>query len=466
MCIRDSIYGKRKVSAESYTSAGNDFGPVSYTHLLGWRLDDSRSGALQRAYRVVVGRDSAAVAAGRGDVWDSGRTDSDGMLVRYAGLQLDPFTRYYWAVTVWDKDYARSSSGVAAFESGMMEMCIRDRNPRCEMQVNPVGLSAVAPHLSWELISGERGVEQRFYRILVASSEENLDANRGDKWDSGWVRSDESVYIPYGGAPLRSRETCFWKVRVKTGKGCSAWSQPAAWTMGFMDASAWEARWIGLDRCFEGERTEGHTRLAARYFRKEFDAPGEVRRAVLYISGLGLYEAYINGKRIGTQVLAQAPTDYDKSVFYNVFDVTEAICPGENALGVVLGNGRYVSPRNPGMRHFGFPKMFLQLELEYADGTCRKVVSDDSWRATAAGPIRANNEFDGEEYDARMEMLGWNEPGYADEAWLQAETVAAPGGKLTVQTNPMIEIMGTVRPVAIAPVSYTHLGVYKRQPPR
>lgn len=96
---------------------------------------------------------------------------------------------------------------------------VRVVNPRCEMQVNPVGLSAAAPHLSWELISGERGVEQRFYRILVASSEENLDANRGDKWDSGWVRSDESVYIPYGGAPLRSRETCFWKVRVKTGKG-------------------------------------------------------------------------------------------------------------------------------------------------------------------------------------------------------------------------------------------------------
>lgn len=166
--------------------------------------------------------------------------------------------------------YAVLSAGLMAF---LGEACCRDVvrvvNPRCEMQVNPVGLSAAAPHLSWELISGERGVEQRFYRILVASSEENLDANRGDKWDSGWVRSDESVYIPYGGAPLRSRETCFWKVRVKTGKGCSAWSQPAAWTMGFMDASAWEARWIGLDRCFEGERTEGHTRLAARYFREE-----------------------------------------------------------------------------------------------------------------------------------------------------------------------------------------------------
>lgn len=157
--------------------------------------------------------------------------------------------------------------------------------------------------------------------------------------------------------------------------------------------------------------------------------PGEVRRAVLYISGLGLYEAYINGKRIGTQVLAQAPTDYDKSVFYNVFDVTETICPGENALGVVLGNGRYVSPRNPGMRHFGFPKMFLQLELEYADGTCRKVVSDDSWRATTAGPIRANNEFDGEEYDARMEMPGWNEPGYADRGVAASRNGGCPRRK-------------------------------------
>ena len=326
---------------------------------------------------------------------------------------------------------------------------VRVVNPRCEMQENPVGLSVAAPHLSWELVSGQRGVVQRGYRILVASSEENLAANRGDKWDSGWVESDESVYIPYGGIPLQSRETCFWKVRVKTNEGCSAWSQPAAWTMGFTDTGAWEAGWIGLERSFDGDKLDGHTRLAARYFRKEFDSPGQVRRAMLYISGLGLYEAYVNGKRIGTQVLAQAPTDYDKSVLYNVFDVTETIRPGGNALGVVLGNGRYFSPRNPGMRHFGFPKMLLQLELEYADGTCRKVVSDDSWRVTAAGPIRANNEFDGEEYDARMEMPGWNESGYADGAWLQAEAVAAPGGKLAVQANPMIEIMDTVRPVAI-----------------
>lgn len=330
---------------------------------------------------------------------------------------------------------------------------VRVVNPKCEMQENPVGLSVAAPHLSWELVSGERGVVQRAYRILVASSREILDANRGDLWDSGWVKSDESVGVAYGGAPLAGRETCFWKVRVKTGEGRSEWSQPAAWTMGFTDDSAWKAGWIGLDRSFDGERTEGHTRLAARYFRKEFDAPGEVRRAMLYISGLGLYEAYVNGRRIGTQVLAPAPTDYDKSVRYNVFDVTGTVVPGANALGVVLGNGRYVSPRNPGMRHFGFPKMILQLELEYADGTRRTVVSDGSWRVTADGPIRANNEFDGEEYDARMEMPGWCEPGYDDGAWLQAEAVAAPAGKLEVQANPNIEIMDTVRPVAIGRIA-------------
>lgn len=155
------------------------------------------------------------------------------------------------------------------------------------MQVNPVGLSAArsAPELGTHFRREGRGTA-----ILPHSGglvRRELGRKSGDKWDSGWVRSDESVYIPYGGAPLRSRETCFWKVRVKTGKGCSAWSQPAAWTMGFMVASAWEARCRPRQVFRRGAHGRGIPAWAARYFRKEFDAPGEVRRAVLYISGLG-----------------------------------------------------------------------------------------------------------------------------------------------------------------------------------
>lgn len=320
---------------------------------------------------------------------------------------------------------------------------------RCEMFDNPVGIGTAAPRLSWELNSDERAIVQRSYRILVASSEEGLTADRGDKWDSGWIRSDATVGIVYGGTPLRSREACYWKVQVRTNKGRTEWSQPARWTTALLDNSEWSAVWIGLDRIFDGDRTEGDTRLAARYFRKEFDTPAEVRKATLHICGLGMYEAYVNGRRIGTQVHAPAPTDYDKSVKYNTFDVTADIVPGGNAIGVVLGNGRYFTARYPDIRHFGFPKMLLQLEIEYADGTRGTVVSDDSWRVTAEGPIRANNEFDGERYDARREMPGWNKPGYDARAWLPVEAVAAPAGRLEAQANPHIEIVDTVHPVAI-----------------
>lgn len=285
---------------------------------------------------------------------------------------------------------------------------------RCEMRENPAGIDTDTPRLSWELHSDERSVHQTGYRILVASSEELLARNRADKWDSGWVSSDESVGIDYAGAPLASREECFWKVQVRTDKGRTEWSQPAHWSVALLDSTEWKARWIGIDSLFTGEQDTGQTRLAARYLRREFRVTGQVRRATLYICGLGLYEAFLNGQRIGSQELAPAPTDYDRSVRYNTFDITDALNEGDNALGVVLGNGRYFSMRNPGIRHFGFPKLLLQAEIEYADGSRRTITSDTSWRLTTRGPIRANSEFDGEEYDARLEMPGWDRPGFDD----------------------------------------------------
>lgn len=320
---------------------------------------------------------------------------------------------------------------------------------RCEMRENPAGIDTDTPRLSWELHSDERSVHQTGYRILVASSEGLLARNRADKWDSGWVSSDESVGIDYAGAPLASREECFWKVQVRTDKGRTEWSQPARWSVALLDSTEWKARWIGIDSLFTGEQDTGQTRLAARYLRREFRVTGQVRRATLYICGLGLYEAFLNGQRIGSQELAPAPTDYDRSVRYNTFDITDALNEGDNALGVVLGNGRYFSMRNPGIRHFGFPKLLLQAEIEYADGSRRTITSDTSWRLTARGPIRANSEFDGEEYDARLEMPGWDRPGFDDTGWMQAREVGAPAGRLLAQANPNIRPCGICRPTAI-----------------
>ncbi|MDR0994946.1 MAG: family 78 glycoside hydrolase catalytic domain, partial [Tannerella sp.] len=323
---------------------------------------------------------------------------------------------------------------------------------RCEDLENPLGLDCSVPRLSWQITSRQAQVMQTAYCILVASSLEKLEAGKGDCWDSGKVNSDSSLWIPYGGKTLQSRSGYYWKVRVWTNKGMSDWSEPACWTTGLMHPSDWKAQWIGLDKSYSSDRLEGSTRLAARYLRKEFQLQGKpVSRAMLYLSGLGLYEAYVNGKNVDEgQALSPAPTDYSKVVKYNTFDLTSVLKPGDNAIGVVLGNGRFFSMRQPGIRQFGFPKLILQLEVNYADGSRQLVVSDTTWRVTADGPIRANSEFDGEEYDARMEMPGWNAPGFDASRWLPAEAVQAPGGRLEGQENRNIRVMAHVHPVKIS----------------
>jgi alpha-L-rhamnosidase len=322
-------------------------------------------------------------------------------------------------------------------------------NLRCENLTNPV-IDISNPRLSWELSSKGRNVRQKSYRILVSSSLEKLNNDEGDVWDSQKVKSDNSTYIEYEGEKLNSRAEYYWKVKVKTNKGESEWSKPASWSMGLIEQTEWQAKWMGLDTISDKDVvTERKTRLAARYFRKEFDVPKKIEKAILYISGLGLYEAYINAGRIGEQVLAPTPTDYSKVVKYNSFDITKQLKEGKNAIGVVVGNGRFFFMRNRNVRNFGYPRMILQLEIKYSDGSNQTIVSDDSWKVTANGPILANNEFDGEEYDARKEFPGWDKPGFDDSGWLQAELVDAPGGKLEAQTNKNIKVMETIRPVSV-----------------
>jgi len=336
-------------------------------------------------------------------------------------------------------------------------------NLRCELLHNPRGIDDAAPRLSWEVVwngreghttTNERGIHQKAYRILVASSLEKLNAGKGDLWDSKKVKSNASVNVPYGGTALESRAECYWKVKVTTNRGRLAWSKSATWSMGLLDSTEWQAKWTGLDKSFPNDVLEAKSRLAARYFRKEFDVTQKPVKATVYICGLGLYKLFINGTTIGEQELAPTPTDYTKVVKYNTFDVIDEITRGINAIGVTLGNGRFFSVRPtrtnvPTLRHFGFPKMIVQLELTFADGSRQTVVSDDSWRVTADGPIRANNEFDGEEYDATMEMPGWNAKGFDDSAWMQAELVEAPEGALEAQRNLNIKVMETIRPVGI-----------------
>lgn len=326
-------------------------------------------------------------------------------------------------------------------------------NLRTEMQANPEGIDAVNPRLTWELSSNLRGIVQTAYRILIASSPDKLEADEGDLWDSGKVKSDRSIQVAYEGNPLRSRMRCYWKVKVWSKNGESDWSESARWNMGFLYEKDFQGRWIGFDKAFPWDNEGMFSRLSARYFRKEFVASKEIDHATVYIIGLGLYELYVNGQKIGNQVLAPTPTDYTKNIKYNVFDVTGNVKAGTNAVGVVLGNGRYYTMRQNykpyKIKNFGYPKLLLQLEVEYTDGTKEIVETDNTWKGTTDGPLRSNNEYDGEDYDARKEMPGWTYAEFNDSSWKTAEYVQEPGGDVEAQMNGNMKVMESVKPVSI-----------------
>jgi alpha-L-rhamnosidase len=337
---------------------------------------------------------------------------------------------------------------------------LKVQNLTCEYLHDPLGIDLPTPRLSWEIEGDGKDIRQTAYRILVASAPEILSANKGDLWDSREVSSDRSLNIDYGGKILASRASCYWKVMVITNKGKSPWSAPAKWSMGLLNKTDWKAHWIGCDKAFPGEHPDSvFSRLAARYFRKEFNIQKKVTKATAYICGLGLYELHINGKKIGDQVLSPALSDYAKRTYYNTFDVTSAVVSGKNAFGIILGNGRFVSMRPgapgiwkegiPSMANYGFPKLLFQLELELEDGSQMIISSDNTWKYTASGPIRANNEFDGEEYDARKEFPGWDRPSFSAPGWLQTEEVKPPCDNIVAQMNPNIKIMESVRPKSI-----------------
>lgn len=324
---------------------------------------------------------------------------------------------------------------------------------RTEQMVDPMGLDTAVPRMSWRLESSQRNVMQTAYRILVASSPELLAQDKGDLWDSGKVESDASVWILYQGKRLKSNQRVYWKVRSYTNRGETEWSEPARWGMGPLGEIHWGGRWIGWDAAFAWDREDSHSRLSSRYLRTEFKTQAkEIKYATLHLCGLGMYELFINGQRIGDQVLAPAPSDYRRTVLYNSFDVTKQVAGGnaDNAIGVTLGNGRFYTMRQNYKPYkiptFGYPKLRLNLIIEYTDGSIQRINSDEKWRLTAQGPIRSNNEYDGEIYDARMELGNWTQPGYDDSKWLKAQRVSLPYGTLRGNTAPNMKVMKTLKP--------------------
>ena len=336
-------------------------------------------------------------------------------------------------------------------------------SPNVEQQFHEQALATSQPRFSWQYETDAKNVVQTSYRIIAASTFENAQKGMGDLWDSKVVNSNQMLYVPYEGKELKSRDRVYWKViATVTSNGSQETkveSEVKSFEISLLNQEDWQARWIGHE--FEDDVLVGHTRIAARYLRKEFNLENEISTARLYVSGMGQYSAFLNGIEIAPEELLKPTLSwFPKRVYFNTFDVTEMLNKGVNAIGIILEGGRYTAIRhkevNPtgwdGPEHvpnFGTPRMILQLEVTYKDGHQEVIVSDETWKITNKGPIRSANEYDGETYDENYELGDWTLKGYDDSSWLQAELVEAPEGELTAQPNPNITVMEKLKPVAM-----------------
>ncbi|MBB6735955.1 alpha-L-rhamnosidase [Cohnella zeiphila] len=323
-------------------------------------------------------------------------------------------------------------------------MTLRITDLKTEYMRNPLGLDERKPRLFWRLESEKRGAAQSAYRVLVASAPEALDREEGDCWDSGKVTGGRSTHIVYEGKPLKSEGRYYWKVRVWDRDGNeSDWSETAFWTVGLLSREERRGAWIG-------RKTEPNVMMQpSPYVRKEFRLRAKPKRATVYATALGLYELHVNGSRIGDW-FAPGFTDYDKRVQTQTYDVTGLLAEGANAVGAILGDGWYSGTVGfLGDHVYGERPFFLmQLHLEYEDGSREQVLTDGGWR-TAKGPIVYSDLIKGETYDARLELDGWDRPGFDDSGWERPDVRAGYNGLLTAAIEPPIRITQTIEPISV-----------------
>lgn len=334
---------------------------------------------------------------------------------------------------------------------------------KCDLKENPIGIEQ-APRLSWIMTTNGMNQSQTAYRILVSDDPGLLKKNTGNIWDSGKVTSTQSVHVLYAGKPLESGKRYFWKVKVWDENGReSAWSREAYWQTGLLSATAWDdAKWIAFEqldptlRLVPGIHGSGDhlgekavKRPVVPLFRRVFQVKKELASATLSVSGVGHYEAYVNGEKVGHSFLAPGWTDYDKTVFYNTYDVMPMLSKGQNVLGAIVGNGFYNINRERYRKlviAYGMPEMISHLKLNYTDGSSETIVSDESWKTTLS-PITFTSIYSGEDYDATLEQTGWNKADFDDSGWQPVLISKGPAGKLAAEQDYPVREMETL-PVA------------------
>jgi alpha-L-rhamnosidase len=357
---------------------------------------------------------------------------------------------------------------------------------KCEYLINPMGIDMPDPRFYWQVQSEDDGARQSACRIIVSSSLAMAGEGIGDIWDSGKKKSSQNTHVVYAGRTLEAASEYFWRVKIWDEKRQEGpWSEAATFATGLFQEEDWKgAQWISWrpqeewekewwrkkeieEQCLEwglpsyfGMRMNMFERLnffdensydPAPLYRKEFDADRKVARATAYISGIGYYELFINGERIGDQVLDPGWTNYSKTILYATHDVTARLKRGRNALGVMLGSGFY---SQKAYDHWGFyqedgyvgqAKLICRVEIEYEDGSSENVVTDLSWKVTG-GPVVYDGPHMGEIYDATKEIPAWSESGLDDKNWDRVQPAPAPGGQLKAQLCQPIRLVKNYAP--------------------
>jgi len=471
---------------------------------LSWILESDQRGQKQTAYQILVASSIDNLNANTADLWDSGKVDSDQSIqVVYAGKKLNSQDDCYWKVRVWDKDGKVSAwSEPARWSIGLLNSS--DWKGKWigwdeAIQLNDKDIKKA--HWIWfpegDPIKGIHPCNRYFRRKVTLPQDRKITKativmaadNRGilyinDKKAGNSNNPSQAIELditerlhpgentiaiqvtnqpptnsPAGliavlrvdfaeGAPLVVTTDQQWRA---FNKNIENWQNPQLDDSNWSPVKVLGAYGITPWGKFTVNRSE-HYQLPARMLRREFNLDKKIKRAMMYICGLGYYELELNGKKVGDHVLDPELTHYSKRSLYVTYDVTDQLNQGDNAIGVILGNSRYFAPRSAvpfETVDYGFPKLLLQMCVEYEDGSVAQIVSDDTWKLTTDGPIRANNDYDGEIYDARMEFKGWSKPGFDDTGWQQPQLVSAPGGAITPQMAQPIRVTKTLKPIAL-----------------
>ncbi|HVK80582.1 MAG TPA: family 78 glycoside hydrolase catalytic domain, partial [Verrucomicrobiae bacterium] len=453
---------------------------------LSWRVESDAVGARQSAYRIEVAASEADLRGGA-LLWDSGRVESDETIDRlYEGPALSSRQRCYWRVSVWDAAGQMTTSAASWWEMGLLErgdwsaawVAVQDAETDADLAAGMQWIEGATPALSrkfrlrFDLPDGIASAEllitgKDFLDVVFVNGAFTFENDDAPIW--GTMRSlDVSAHAKAGANTLAAEVridptsippsppylAALLKVRLHDGRvlrfaSNADWktSDDAGpdWSNADFDDSAWPAA-----RPLRGwSLNPPWPALPAKLLRKEFAAPKRIASARLYISALGAYEAYINGARVGDAHLAPESTDFRRRALYQIHDVTALVRRGDNAIGLMLGDGFYASGFGWASNRytFGGPpnRAMAQLEIIYTDGEHTRIVTDTSWKASLA-PIVTSEIYNGEIYDARLEQDGWSAAGFDDAAWSDVRAIETRIPVLKAQTSPPIRAMEEIRP--------------------